>query len=255
MTAFSHKLIHNSITQSKASRPQMTAKFHTGRLLHRTQYARSRWCVVHFTPLHCNNFELTIHLMIVGLLSTALFQYLKCQDQRVSENGRPTVKALSYSAVHEISEGSLFFTFSLPGGAARTPAAPSVTPLLTRFSKNFIFEGFFLNDSAGHWKCCAGSHAARRPVVGPHWLNQTTLMQSSFYTLRGCYICKFVEIYLRFISDFWVSKCKAVFALASFHDSSALFFKPAWCSNWQLSDSRCQLTGLLLIAWNNFASV
>ena len=185
MTAFSHKLIHNSITQSKASRPQMTAKFHTGRLLHRTQYARSRWCVVHFTPLHCNNFELTIHLMIVGLLSTALFQYLKCQDQRVSENGRPTVKALSYSAVHEISEGSLFFTFSLPGGAARTPAARSVTPLLTRFSKNFIFEGFFLNDSAGHWKCCGGPYAARGPAVGPHWLNQNTLLQSSFYTLRG----------------------------------------------------------------------
>jgi len=41
MTAFSHKLIHNSITRSKASRsirPQMTAKFHTyGRLLHHTQ--------------------------------------------------------------------------------------------------------------------------------------------------------------------------------------------------------------------------
>jgi len=34
-------------------------------------------------------------------------------------------------------------------------------------------------------KSCGGSHAARRPVVGPHWLNQTALMQSSFYTLRG----------------------------------------------------------------------
>jgi len=60
MTAFSHKLIHSSITQSKAStsiRPQMTATFHTyRRLLHPTQYARSRWCVVQCTLLHCNNF-------------------------------------------------------------------------------------------------------------------------------------------------------------------------------------------------------
>jgi len=55
MTVFSHKLIHNSTTQSKASRsirPQMTATFHTyRRLLHHTEYARSRWCVVQFTPL------------------------------------------------------------------------------------------------------------------------------------------------------------------------------------------------------------
>jgi len=45
MAAFRHKLIHNSTTQSKASRgiwPQIAAKFHTyGRLLHHTQYAHS----------------------------------------------------------------------------------------------------------------------------------------------------------------------------------------------------------------------
>jgi len=90
MTAFSHKLLHNSIKQSKVSRsirPQMAAMFHTyGRLLHHTQYARSRWCVVQCTPLHCNNFEFTIHLLIVGLLSTALFQHLKFQSQRISKN-------------------------------------------------------------------------------------------------------------------------------------------------------------------------
>jgi len=90
MTAFRHKLIHNSITQSKANRgiwPQMAAKFHTHvRLLHHTQYAHSRWCIVQCTPLHCNNSDFTIHLMIVGLLSTALFQYLKCQDQWISKN-------------------------------------------------------------------------------------------------------------------------------------------------------------------------
>ena len=52
-------LFINSITQSKANRsmrPQMTATFHTyGPLLHHTQHARSRWCTVQCTPLHCNN--------------------------------------------------------------------------------------------------------------------------------------------------------------------------------------------------------
>ena len=55
VTAFRHKLIHNSITQSKASRSiwrHIAASFHnSGRLLHHTQYARSRWCTVHCTPL------------------------------------------------------------------------------------------------------------------------------------------------------------------------------------------------------------
>jgi len=92
MTAFRHKLIHNSITQSKASRSTMAATGsnvpHLWRLLHHTQYAPSRWCIEHCTPLHCNNFEFMVHLMIVGLLSTALFQYLKCQDQRISKNCR-----------------------------------------------------------------------------------------------------------------------------------------------------------------------
>jgi len=36
---------------------------------------------------------------------------------------------------------------------------------LTRFSTNFRF---FLNATAGHWKCYAGSHAARMPVIGRH---------------------------------------------------------------------------------------
>jgi len=67
----------------------------------------------------CNNFEFTIHLMIVGLLRTALFQYFKYQDQRISK----IVEALSYSAVHEISEGGPFFIFSLPGGR-RAPLPP-----------------------------------------------------------------------------------------------------------------------------------
>jgi len=29
----------------------------------------------------------------------------------------------------------------------------------------------------------------------------------------------------------WVSKIKAAFAVASFHDSPAKFLKPAWCSS------------------------
>jgi len=66
-----------------------------------------------------------------------------------------------------------------------------------------------------------------------------------------------VETYIRFSSDVEVSKCKAVFALASFHNSSAQFFKPAWCFNFSKLSlaSRCHLTGLLLIAWKKFARV
>ena len=37
------------------------------------------------------------------------------------------------------------------------------------------------------------------------------------------YIRKLVEIYLRFISDFRVSKCEAVFTLVGFHNSSVQF--------------------------------
>jgi len=37
-----------------------------------------------------------------------------------------------------------------------------------------------------------------------------------------------VEIHIRLIFDFWVRKCKAAFALASFHNSSAQSFKYAW---------------------------
>ena len=98
----------------------MGSTFHTcGRLLHHTQYARSRWCFVHCTPLHCNNFEFTIHLMIVGLLSTGVLQYLKCQGQRISKNCRSTFIFCSSWNLW----GVPIFTFSLPGGrAARTPA-------------------------------------------------------------------------------------------------------------------------------------
>ena len=71
------------------------------------------------TPLHCNNFEFTIHLMIVGLPSTALFQYLKCQDQRVSKNCRSSFIFCSSWNLW----GGPFFTFSLPGGR-RAPLPP-----------------------------------------------------------------------------------------------------------------------------------
>jgi len=82
------------------------------RLLRQTQHARSRWCIVQCTPLHCNDFEFTLHLMIVGLLSNALFQYLKCQDQRISQNcGSTFIVCSSWNLW-----GGPFFTFSLPGG-------------------------------------------------------------------------------------------------------------------------------------------
>jgi len=58
---------------------------------------------------------------------------------------------------------------------------------LTRFSTNFKYEVFFW--MLPHWKRCGGPHVARGPVVGTLWLNQTTLMQSPIYTLRGL-LCK-----------------------------------------------------------------
>ena len=89
MTSFSHKLIHNSITQSKASRSirrQMTATFDTcGRLLRHTRYARSRWYIV-YNARRCA--ATTLNLRFIWWLLVCLFQYLKCQDQRVSKRGR-----------------------------------------------------------------------------------------------------------------------------------------------------------------------
>jgi len=97
----------------------------------------------------------------------------------------------------------------------------------------------FLNASVGHWKRCGGPYAAREPLAGPHWFNQTTLCCLLFTHCVACYVCRLVEIYIRFSLDFWVSKCKAVIVLASFDNASAQFFKPAWCSNIiKLSDSR-----------------
>ena len=51
-----------------------------------------------------------------------------------------------------------------------------------------------------------------------------------------------------------MSKCKAVFVLASFHNASGQFFEHARCSNFsKLSESSCQVTGLHLIAGKYFA--
>jgi len=58
-TAFRHKRIHTALHNPKqversimAASPQIPAVFHnSGRLLHHTHYARSRWCTVHCTPL------------------------------------------------------------------------------------------------------------------------------------------------------------------------------------------------------------
>ena len=46
-------------------------------------------------------------------------------------------------------------------------------------------------------------------------------------------LCRLVGIHLnRFGSDTWVNtECKAVFAVASFHNTYSEFVKPAWCSN------------------------
>jgi len=120
-TAFRHKLIHISTTQSKTSKMAANG----GNVPHLRAIITSRtvctfkmmYCTLHAAALH--NSEFAIHLMIVGLLSTALFQYLKCQDQRISKNCRSTFIFCSSWNV----EGVPFFTFRLPGGQ-REPLPP-----------------------------------------------------------------------------------------------------------------------------------
>jgi len=108
------------------------------------------WCTVQCTPLHYNNSKFAIHLMIAGLLSTALFQYLKCQDQRICKNCRSTFIFCSSWNLW----GGPFFKFSLPRGAARTPASPSVTPLV--ISNQFFFDMMFLLLALlRQWSCSA----------------------------------------------------------------------------------------------------
>jgi len=71
------------------------------------------------TPLHCNNSEFTILLMIIALRNTALFQHLKCQDQRISRNCRST---FVFCSSWNLWRGPIF-TFSLSGGR-RAPCPP-----------------------------------------------------------------------------------------------------------------------------------
>jgi len=79
-----------------------------------------------------------------------------------------------------------------------------------------------------------------------------------FTHYMACNLCRLVEIRLHRWGLVLTSKCASakLFAVASFRNSSAQFYKPAWCSNFStLSDSRCKPKGLLLIAWSSFARV
>jgi len=62
---------------------------------------------------------------------------------------------------------------------------------------------------------------------------------------------------LRFRSDFLESsKCKVIFAAASFRNSAAYFLKTAWCSNLsKFSDSLVNIYFYLLIACNSYVGV
>jgi len=83
-------------------------------ITHSMQVQDDVLCSVQCTPLHCNNFEFTIHLIIVGLLSTALFQYLKCQDKTDFQKLQKHFHILQFMK----SLRGAHFTFSLPGGGA-----------------------------------------------------------------------------------------------------------------------------------------
>jgi len=55
---------------------------------HTVMHDRSRWCTAYYTPLQQLRFW--IHLMAVSKPNTALFQYLKFQDQRISRTCKST---------------------------------------------------------------------------------------------------------------------------------------------------------------------
>ena len=94
MTAFRHKLIHNFTTQSKTSKMAANG----GNVPHQRATITSHtvsvctfkmiYCTMHAAALQ----QLWIYDSFDGcwLPSTALFQYLKCQDQRISKNCRST---------------------------------------------------------------------------------------------------------------------------------------------------------------------
>ena len=91
---FKHKRINNCITHSmkwvEIQWPQMRQRSTTtgDYYITHSMHVRSRWCTAYYTPLQQLRFW--IHLMTVGMLNTALFQYLKRQDQRISKTCKNT---------------------------------------------------------------------------------------------------------------------------------------------------------------------
>ena len=106
---FKHKRIHNCITHSKVSRNTMAsdaATFHNcRRLLHHTQLCTIVQDDVLRTTRRCNNFDFGF---IWWLLVCQTLRYFSIWN--VKSNGFPKLlKALSYSAVHEISKRGPIF--------------------------------------------------------------------------------------------------------------------------------------------------
>ena len=125
---------------------------------------------------------------------------------------------------------------------------------LVRFSTNFKFEDFFWVLSGATENAVAGHTQSAGLQLDHTGLIKLRLCSLIFTHCVVCYVCRLVEMYIRFSSDFWVSKCKAVFALASFHYSSAKFLSLRGVLT-LVSCPIVVLTGLLLIAWKSFARV
>ena len=124
-TAFSHKRIHTALHSPK----QVEVEWPQARKCRQCSTTPGDYYITHsmhvqddvlYTARRCNNFEFMIHLMIVGLLKSALFQCLKCQDKRISKNCRSTFILSSSWNVW----GGPFFTFSVPWGGQRAPLLP-----------------------------------------------------------------------------------------------------------------------------------
>jgi len=102
---------------------------------------------------------------------------------------------------------------------------------------------FKLCEKKHEWICSNASTSLKNPLLVRVWpmclSNKLHLCRLLFMQYKITWLVKIQQTcgntssLLRFISDIWVNtECKAIFAVASFHNSSAQFAKPAWwCSN------------------------
>jgi len=102
---------------------------------------------------------------------------------------------------------------------------------------------YILCEKKHEWICSNASTSSKSPLSVQVWqmclsvklrLCRLLFMQYKITWLVNTsrQACGNTSLSLRFHSDIWVNtECKAIFAVASFHNLSAQFANSAWCSN------------------------